>query len=162
VWLKIQGKLKMKKVIEYIAAILLNIGFLAYFGLTYEPLLSQTIIAVMVLVISFMIIVPLYEGVQRNIKNHPWMQKAFYIPLVIFGAIDVTVNVNYPPLLLLGHPAGKLGEDLTFTAHCKAIKVYTENKIFKHQHLTELEKVRYKLANFYGGIMNAIQKGHYS
>jgi len=153
---------EMNKTLQYIVAILLNLAALSYLGLTYEPLFVQTVVAMMILLASFMVIVPLYEGVQRNIKNHPWMQKVFYVPLVIFGAIDVTVNVNYSPVLLLGHPAGKLREDLTFTAHCKAIKTYTENKIFLKQHLTELEKIRYKLANFYGGIMNMVQKGHYN
>jgi len=151
----------MKRSIEYIAAILANLVALSYLGLTYEPLFVQIVVAFMILIIAFMIIVPLYEGVQRNIKNHPWMQKAFYLPLTAFLIIDVVVNVNYSIFLLLGHPAGKLDEDLTFTAHCKAIKVYTENKGFLKQHLTELEKMRYRLCNFYGGIMNAVQRGHY-
>jgi hypothetical protein len=152
---------EMNKTLQYILAILLNLAALSYLGLTYEPLFVQTVVAVMILLAAFMVIVPLYEGVQRNIKNHPWMQKAFYVPLTIFLAIDVTVNINYSLLLLLGHPAGKLGEDLTFTDHCKAIKVYTENKIFLKQHLTKLEEIRYKLCNFYGGIMDTVQKGHY-
>lgn len=157
----------MKKVIEYLAAISLNVAALSYIGFLHAPTWIQAVIAFWILTISFMIIVPLYEGVQRNVKNHPWMQKVFYVPLAIFGIIDVTVNVNYSLIFLLGHPAGKLGEDLTFTSHCKAIKVYTENKIFNHGlnngRITKLEYARYWLCeNVYGKIMNAIQRGHYS
>jgi len=153
----------MKKIIEYAAAIALNIAALSYIGFLHAPTWIQAVIAFWVLTISFMVIVPIYEAMQRNLERHPILSKLAYPFIAVFGIIDVTVNVNYSLVFLLGHPAGKLGEDLTFTSHCKAIRVYTRDKMAKKQYLTKFELARYWLCeNIYGKIMNAIQKGHYS
>ena len=153
----------MKKPIQYITAIIINWLSIGWLGLEAYNSFERAAIAALILIFSFAAIVFIYNIVQRNVKNYPIVGKIFYAPLTIFGIIDVVVNVNYSPILLIGHYAGKLKEDLTFTAHCKAIKVYTQNKVFKGEHVTRLEMARYWLCeNVYGPIMNLIQKGHYS
>lgn len=83
------------------------------------------------------------------------------VAIVFVVLVDCPINIAWSPILLLSI-AGSYGEDLTFTAHCKAIRNYSLAKLSVGKKLDPVEAARFWLCEkVYGPIMNAIDPGHY-
>ena len=154
--------MSIKNWIYTVIAIWLHLVFILLAGLEFAPTIEQAVVAFFVLLFSFIFIIWLRDAALRNVEKHPWVKPIFYPFGLTFLVIDVTFNVNWSWLFLLGDMAGKRGEDLTFTAHCKAIRQYIMEKMANGKQLTMIEKARMLLIEgFYGKIMNMVDPGHY-
>ncbi len=154
--------MSVKNWIYTVIALWLHWVFIVWAGLEFAPPIEQAVVAFFVLLFSFIFIIWLRDVALRNVEKHPWVKPIFYPFGLTFLVIDVTFNVNWSWLFLLGDLAGKRGEDLTFTAHCKAIRKYIMEKMAKGKQLTKLEKARmFLIEGLYGKIMNMVDPGHY-
>jgi hypothetical protein len=122
---------------------------------------AQVLMAFAGILISFALIIWLKETALRNQLHHATAAKTIFYPAaVVFLLIDVLFNICYSPIFLLGSTANSHEEGWTFTSHCKAVRDVSYAEL-EFRSLTRLETLRFKLALFYGRIMNSIDEGHF-